>query len=184
MREESLERAIAYVQMNSVAANICLSPSDYPWGTGGAFFQINQKKGRPISTLSLRLQRTILRTRTPLTGDYLIDEKGMVIPSSYVNVKFVENLYRTPKRMNYFLQNSSKARLRAEAPSFNDQLIHAASRDLCVSLFRHKSINELTEGQKIEFLRQLRYRFSAEPNQLSRVTGVPYSEICRLLDTV
>lgn len=46
---ESLERAIAYVQMNSVAANIC--------------------------------------TR----------------PEAYVNVRFVESLFRTPKRMNYFL---------------------------------------------------------------------------------
>ena len=37
--DESLERAIAYVQMNCVAANICLEPAAYPWGTGRTFFQ-------------------------------------------------------------------------------------------------------------------------------------------------
>ena len=35
--DESFERALAYVQMNPPAANICLSPSGYPWGTGGVF---------------------------------------------------------------------------------------------------------------------------------------------------
>lgn len=33
-KDESLEWVVAYVQMNSVAANICLSPTGYPWGTG------------------------------------------------------------------------------------------------------------------------------------------------------
>lgn len=36
--DESLERAIAYVMMNSVAANICLEPSGYPWGSGSTLF--------------------------------------------------------------------------------------------------------------------------------------------------
>ena len=36
---EALERVFAYVQMNCVAANICLYPSQYPWGTGNAFFK-------------------------------------------------------------------------------------------------------------------------------------------------
>ena len=35
---EALERAIAYVQMNCVAANICSHPIQYPWGSGSAFF--------------------------------------------------------------------------------------------------------------------------------------------------
>jgi len=37
---EALERAIAYVQMNCVAASICLYPGQYPWGTGNTFFQV------------------------------------------------------------------------------------------------------------------------------------------------
>lgn len=35
--DEAPERAIAYVQMNCVAANICGHPSQYPYGTGDVF---------------------------------------------------------------------------------------------------------------------------------------------------
>ena len=44
--DEALERAIAYVQMNCVAANICSHPVQYPWGTGDTFF--NAAGGDPL----------------------------------------------------------------------------------------------------------------------------------------
>ena len=62
IEEESLERAIAYVQMNSVAANICLHPSGYPWGTGNTFFKQTAPHGRKIGTMSKRAQKKYLKS--------------------------------------------------------------------------------------------------------------------------
>ena len=45
--DEAVERAVAYVQMNCVAANICSHPSQYPWGTGNAFFTSTKPGGTP-----------------------------------------------------------------------------------------------------------------------------------------
>ena len=45
------------------------------------------------------------------------------------------------------------------------------------------AFDELSEPQKSEILRQLRYRFSANIHQLARVVGVGYDEAARLLDT-
>ena len=61
--DESLERAIAYVQMNSVAANICLHPSQYPWGTGSCFFNCEQPKGRPVSHCSARGLKKLIHSK-------------------------------------------------------------------------------------------------------------------------
>ena len=44
--DEGLEKAIAYTQMNCVAANICSHPSQYPWGTGPVFFSSSKRSGR------------------------------------------------------------------------------------------------------------------------------------------
>ena len=44
--DESFERAVAYVQMNPVAANICLNSTGYPWGTGDSFFRATHPKGK------------------------------------------------------------------------------------------------------------------------------------------
>lgn len=181
--DESLERSIAYVVMNCVAANICLNPSDYPWGSGACYFRVSPRSSFRIGDLSERARIRLLHSKLPIPGDYLLDERGFVDPASYIPVKFVESIFRTPKRMNWFLQNSSKAQRTTAAPSFNDQLIYAAVRDLSVSLFRKPGIDLLDRHQKQELLRQVRYRFSADPAQIARVCGLQYDDVCELLES-
>ena len=185
--DESLERAIAYVQMNSVAANICLNANGHCWGTGNLFFNPTLVKGEPVETLSLRARRNLLRSHIEVPSKYRVLPEGYISPASYVQVSFVESLFRTPKRMNYFLQNSSKAKRQSEfgendAPAFRDQVLSAALQDLCRSTFHCAGVSELSDERKGELLRQLRYRFSANPNQLARVSGLSYEEISALLD--
>ena len=67
-------------------------------------------------------------------------------------------------------------------PSFKDQSIIAAIPDLCVSLFRKKYMEELSLSQKSELVKQLRYRFSADVSQLSRVLNTSYEIMTGMLD--
>lgn len=187
--DESLERAIAYVQMNGVAAGICLTPEAYPWGTGSSFFKVLQAKGQRIGTFSNRARKRLLHSTLPLPPQFMIGEDGYVIPNSYVNVDLVETVFRTPKRMNWFLQNSSKAKRRLASddpavPSFRDQLVQAAVPELCRSLFRKQSFTELNREEQAETFRQLRFRFSANIYQLARVTGIPYETIASLINSL
>ena len=184
--DESLEKAVAYVMMNSVAANICLEPSGYPWGTGNVFFNQSHNPGQCLGEYSRRAQIRLLKSKTKLPQNYRVGTEGYILPESYVSVKGVEALFRTPRRLGFFLRTSSKARARLEggaAPSFRDQNILSVCEDLCHSLFRVNSIDELGVEQKAEMLKQLRRRFSADLNQISRVTGIPYEEAARMLDT-
>jgi len=188
--DEGVERAIAYVQMNSVAANICSHPIQYPWGSGDVFFSTNQPSGRLLKSLSKRSRSKILHSRySNLPEEWLIGEGAYILPSSYIEVEAVEKIFRSPKRMNYFLMNSSKARQRVitsedNTPAFRDQTIIASIPDLCRSLFRKKDMGELIEKEKGELLRQLRFRFCASINQMARICNLGYAEIANLLDTV
>jgi len=185
LEEESLERAIAYVQMNSVAANICVHATQYPWGTGPVFFRAGNPEGRPLGELSRRAQARILYSNTRLPGTFQLAPGGYIDPVSYVNVELVERLYRTPGRFEFFLRNSSKARLRLQEkamPSFRDQSILAVVPDLCRTLFRKDAVADLSREQRGEMLRQLRFRFSADVAQLARILGLPYEEAVRLID--
>ncbi len=194
MGNEALERAIAYVQMNCVAANICAWPTDYPWGTGNCFFNdspgfSSSSHGQALSSLKERARYRLLHSKVALPGEWIISEGGYIAPESYIKKDWVESLYRTPKRMNYFLQSSSKARLRLEAaeenqPSFRDQVILSVLPDLCQSLFRKRSVEDLEEEQLVELMRQLRFRFSTNVNQIARVTGISYEHAAKLLDRV
>lgn len=187
MEDESPERAIAYVQMNPVAANICLQPTQYPWGSGDIFFNPSRPKGNRLDSLSERARRKTLHTKTRLPGHWLLGDDGYVLPASYVRIDYVERIFRTAKRMDYFLRTSSKAKLRLKStedamPSFKDQLVLAAIPNLCRSLFQKQAFEELTDSQKSEILRQLRFRFSSNVHQLARVAGLTYDAAARLLD--
>lgn len=187
LEDESLERAIAYVQMNSVAANICLHPTGYPWGTGNTFFRKTSLYGRKIGTMSKRAQKKYLRSNVVLPEDYLV-ENGYVLPDSYVQVRIVEDIYRTPSRFNYFLVNSSKAKKKMETtsdlPAFRDQIVLSAVPDLCRSLYRQPSLSELSWDQQAEIVKQIKRRFSADIHQIVRVTGLSYPETARMIDAI
>lgn len=193
---EALERGMAYVQMNCVAANICLYPGQYLWGTGNVFFQADTASGgvhkyRRLGDLSGRERVRLLHSGQALAlpADWLLADAGYVLPESYVDVKHVEGIFRSAKRMQYFLNTSSKARKRLESeeenlPAFRDQVILSAIPDLLQSLFQKKTFDGLTNPEKTEALRQIRFRFSAGVHQAARVCGLTYADAASLLDAV
>ena len=185
--DESFERAVAYTHMNPPAANICLSPSDYPWGTGGSFFKGRSTKGVLLSSLSQRAVSKLLHTRQILPSDWMISDDGYILPESYVPVSLVESIFRTPRRMYYFLQNSSKSKRKDEfkgnyLPAFRDQVLISAIPDICRTVYGRNAVSELEEGECAELVKQLRRRFSADYRQIARVTSIPENEVVRLLD--
>lgn len=186
IEDESLERALAYIIMNCVAANICLTPNDYPWSSAGSYFKITAPKSVRVGKLSISARRRILHSRAVLPDDVLIGEDGYILPLSYIPVKFVESIFRTPKRLNYFLMNSSKAKKRLASedglPSFTDQVVLAAIPDLCRSLFRKPSAAVLSEEEMTELVKQVRRRFSSDVHQISRLLGIEYSKVTRMLE--
>lgn len=190
--DEALERVIAYVQMNCVAANICAHPSQYLWGTGNAFFNPRhqagaQRAGVRLGDLSARSRMRLLHTDcAALPEDWQIGPEGFILPEDYVDVQSVEAVFRSPRRMNFFLSTSSKARKRIKAedhlPAFRDQSILSVLPDLSRSLFGKDTFGKLSSEEKADFLRQVRFRFSADIHQIARVCGLSYAEAARLLD--
>ncbi len=185
---EAVERVIAYIQMNCVAANICSHPSQYPWGTGACFFSEVHAKGISTENISMKKLKHLCHSNQDIPGTYLISETGYILPESYVDVASVERLFGTPKRYNYFLISSSKARKRRDAedalPSFKDTNVIAGVRDLLDSLFHKQHISQLTYEECTELLKQLKYRFSSNIQQLSRTTGLSYEEVAKMLDSL
>ncbi len=186
--DEAPERAIAYVQMNCVAANICSHPSQYLYGTGDAFFSQKKVTGPRLGELSARARARLLHTYEALPLKWHLGPEGFIPPYEYVDVGAVEALFRVPKRMNYFLTSSSKARKRLESeehlPAFRDQIILAALPDLCRSLFGKDMFQELLQEERTELMRQIRFRFSADVNQIARVCGLSYAEAARMIDGI
>lgn len=186
--DEAVEKAIAYSQMNPVAANICLTPSAYPWGSGDTFFNLNRADGTPIKCFSGKHLRRMIHSKEKLPGEWLMGNNGYVLPYNYIDVQQVENIFRTPARMDFYLKSSSKAKLRIDnreqhLPAFRDQIIHAAIPDLCRTLFGKQTVEELRDDQLTELFRQIRFRFSASIHQIARVSGFSYERVAKQIDS-
>ena len=187
--DERMERVIAYVLMNPVAANICLHPTGYSWGSGNFFFCQRNLHGRPVNSLSEREKLRLLHTRAHFPDRYRVGEEGYILPESFVRSDIVEAIFHTPKRMDYFLRSSSKARLvisaaSAPLPSFRDQSLAAMTQDVCMSLFRKTSLGELRPEELDRIVYELKRRSGSDVKQLSRVLGMPSSIISEILSRV
>ena len=187
--DEAVERVIAYTLMNPVAANICAFCNQYSWGTGNLYFNSTKPSGKLVAGLSARECERLFHTSfADVPKGWLIGPEGYILPCNYVDVEAVEKIFRTPKRFGYFLRSSSKAQKRLEAdenlPAFRDQTILAALPDLCRSLFQKDSFGELSAKDKVEFARQIKFRFSADAHQIARVCGLSYAAAAELLNSV
>ena len=187
---DELLRAISYVQMNPVAANICAISQDYPWGTGNVFFSMAHSADcRVIADMSSRERYRVLHSKADVPGGWMVCPQGYVLPASYVDVEFVEHIFMSPKRMTFYLHSSSKAKQRLERsddgmPAFSDQAIWAVLPDLFRSVFRKSSVKELKHEELVELVRQLRFRFSAGASQIVRVTGLSAQQVEACLDSM
>ena len=142
-----------------------------------------------MKDLSARARERILHSNCDLLPcNWHIGPNGHIPPEEYVDVKAVEDIFRNPKRMNYFLNTSFKARKRLETedhlPAFRDQIILAAMPDLLRGLFGKDTFQDLTDKEQPECMRQIRFRFSSDVHQIARVCGLTYSEAARIIDSV
>lgn len=187
--DEALEKVIAYILMNPVAANICYNTTGYPWGCGNCFFSLTQPEGRLAGELGEKQKQRMLHVRLPVDDNLLIGKDGYILPESYVRKDLVERIFRRPKRMDFFIRMSSKARLVLEAddvtmPSFRDQSILTLALDIAFSLFRKSSLEELNENEVDRVVFEVKRRSGADVKQLARVLSMSPEKIIKILSKI
>lgn len=89
-----LKGCIAYTLLNPVTARIVTSPEKYKWSSFYAYFQKPETNLIPVSTISSTRLRKIFRTHYDLKeSGFMIDAEGHIDLKSFVDYKFVENLF-------------------------------------------------------------------------------------------
>ena len=79
------------------------APWEYHWGVGNLFFAQRKVEGTPLADLSARERYRILECRMDLPLNWRIDNDGLILPSSYIDVDGVERLFGSVKAFLAFL---------------------------------------------------------------------------------
>lgn len=102
------------------------APWEYRWGVGNLFFAKRKVEGRSLGELHVRTRRELLNCRQDLPLHWRVDNDGLLLPSSYIDVDNVERLFGTVRTFLAFLhvKKDDEARLKQ---SFSNNYIEQRS---------------------------------------------------------
>lgn len=170
---------------------------DYRWGTGSMYFRSKNyvpvwyfdrqgviREPRSFGELTVREQRSIVRSKSlTVPSDWLVCN-GLLLPSNYVNPKIFENIYRTHNSYRVFSANS-KARedemLRKMADyrgiTIDDIEARRLCGDLSKELFLIRDVRRLDTSQRLALAQHLRRQYRMSFRQLTFLVGLNENDL-------
>lgn len=183
-----LKNCIAYVLLNPVAAGIVKSPEQYSWSSFHCYFESVGHSGRPISTFTKRaIKNDILKTHHDMsrTG-FLIGEENCVLPSSFVEYKYVEKLFGN--HMNFY-RTLVKTKSDEEEARYIGRIVRYSDNEALseVILFAQRyyhvnRVNELTKEQKYKSARFVQAKTGISNKRIARILNLRKEEIDHILE--
>jgi len=173
---EYLENAIAYVLRNPLAAGVFMMPYHYEWSSISLYFRGTcQPVGIKLNDLSVRKRLSVLRSHQAVPDTYMVDDNGMILPSCYVSVKMVEDIFRHPARLMMAvarkIENDVEVRLGiAENISITDQELLTQMNELIRLEFGCSSLYQLPMKDRVKLCTLLKRNFGVGAKQIARVT--------------
>ena len=129
---------------------------------------------RRIAELPVRERYSLLGTRIELPQEWMVDENGMIIPSSFWDPSPVESIFKTPGRYLYFLSKKLEGDIDASISKWNstfipDKDLRAVVEQLAQSICGNKDIRTLTVSVRMAIARKLRYEYASTTKQIARL---------------
>ena len=174
--QEYLENAIAYVLRNPLAAGMFMMPYHYEWSSIQLYFRgAYQPFGIKLNDLSVRKRLNVLRSHQAVPDTYKVDADGMILPSCYVSVKMVEDIFRHPARLLIAIarkiENDVEVRLGiAQSITMTDQELLTQMNELIRLEFGCGSMYQLSMKDRVKLCSLLKRNFGAGTKQIARVT--------------
>lgn len=173
---------VAYILRNPYKAGIS-NPFTYSWSSAMVYFNpfYQSLTGIPVGKLSIDLQRTLLKTRMTIPGNFeLIDERiGL---KDFVDYHFVEDIFEGSARMFEATRNwntereSLRTRDGKEYNAYEDQVVRARIQQL-VKEFGIEDWEGRDPVQTRLMVRAMRSRLGCSPMQITRVANIPEEQV-------
>lgn len=177
--EERLLNAIAYIDRNPFVAGYRYLSTEYPWGSARYVFKDSREdeNTKPLSAISCRAQRVLLRTRVMLPGVWRIDDKGMLCPDSFLDASIIESYFKTPVRYSYFLAKKLEGVVEQEIETSQKTFIpdielREIVRKMILQDYGKDNVIDLEVHARLSIARKLRYRYASTIKQISRMVNL------------
>ena len=185
--KEYLENVVAYILRNPLAAGIVIMPYCYKWSSASLYFRGEKPEaGERLDGMSERKRFRILKSRVPVPDHYMVDECGMIMPSSYVDVESVERILHHPSRLMMLLSKrvENEVELKfgvADSVNLTDQEILTQMPFLIRNEFGKDTIEQLSMEQRVRLCLLLKRNFRAGVKQIARITRLEPAIVAKVV---
>lgn len=178
--EETLLNTLAYIDRNSIVAGYRCMPSEYPWGSARYMFRDKEYEYQqesdfnPLAQLPLSKQRSLLKTRAKVPGEWYVDSRGMISPSSFMDFSRIENIFRTSTRYSYFLAKKLEGQVEMQLSKSRkvfipDKELRQIVRKIAHDTYRTEDVRSLDVKSRLAIAKRLRYDYASTLKQISRM---------------
>lgn len=181
---KQLQNEIAYVIRNPYVVRTDVNPLAYLWCSGFLYFNplLDLIRTRPTSQLTVQGKRALLRSHDVDLPEGLTWLDECVFPGSFVNYRLAESMFRDAQQFTMMVFKNVEAQVETalrlgEKPSVNDDEMLSASLRLCRNEYGVKGPSQLTEEQKYELAKKLKFDYYASNGQISRFTTLPLATV-------
>lgn len=175
---------VVYVIRNPFVVRRDINPLAYPWTTGFLYFNplLRFVHPVPVETLYIRQQRELLSSKDLRIPKGLSTVDGDVYPASFVNYRLVESLFLDARQFTMAMFKNVEAQVETalrlgERPSLTDEDLLPVAMRLCEELSGQNTLSALTEAQKNDLARRLKYDYHASNKQVARFSGLPLARV-------
>ncbi len=173
---KTLRYMIAYIHRNGFVHNLRETPFSYRWSTGMYYFNHSVKShyGEKVSSMSVRQQRIMLRTRDTDLYANLSMVDGYVSPLSFCEIETGEFLFRDAHKYFYNISRNVEsyaviANMLGERGFLNDEEMLGVVYRKMKDLYKVDSPNSLSRSAKIELARTMHNEYHASNGQIQRM---------------
>ena len=155
-----LLNSIAYVLSNPERASYREWLIDYPWSTASLYYRDAmfiedlQRNCRQIKDIPVIEMRKILHSKERIPEDWWLTKWGHIWPGSYLDWKYVEELFDNRKRFAFFLNSKQENEMTAlslvkHRIGLTDQEIRLKSKGVAKALYGDIEFKRLDRKQRI-----------------------------------
>ena len=142
--------------------------------------------GPPVNELSERKRNRILKTKIALPDQYVVNDKGMILPESFIDPKYVEAIFRHPSRLMFALARKVEPEVElefgvADRVAYTDAELKSLINEFIVAEFGVGGISALSMEQKLRLCTVMRRNFNASAKQICRILRLAPDVVSRLI---
>ncbi len=158
--------AITYVLQNPWHHRVVANPYAYPFSSIGFYYKQNEGTLSPsVPNLTLPKTRRFINRNLHLPNYIAFDDAGMVMPTCFLEVSLVENLFGTYAAYNYLIQRKNYI-------EWKNKQLEESSDEPIVDLYTMEPIMGKEEIRKIE----------STDNRWMKEHILSDIEICKMID--